>query len=58
MQPAIYSVFLARSCAGDALVQPVWIVLTTAGDDPDRKSIGWEVHERRSLSTDGGAARG
>lgn len=30
--------------AGDARTQPVWIVLTTAGDDPDRKSIGWEVH--------------
>lgn len=24
----------------------MWIVLTTAGDDPDRKSIGWEVHEK------------
>ena len=22
------------------------IVLTTAGDDPDRKSIGWEIHEK------------
>ena len=32
--------------AGSARVQPVWIVLTTAGDDPDRKSIGWEVHEK------------
>ena len=32
--------------AGSAHDQPVWIVLTTAGDDPDRKSIGWEVHER------------
>lgn len=32
--------------AGDARRQPVWIVLTTAGDDPDRGSIGWEVHER------------
>ena len=32
--------------AGDAREQPVWIVLTTAGDDPDRKSIGWEVHEK------------
>lgn len=32
--------------AGDARRQPVWIVLTTAGDDPDRKSIGWEVHEK------------
>ena len=30
--------------AGDARSQPVWIVLTTAGDDPDRASIGWEVH--------------
>lgn len=32
--------------SGDAHRQPVWIVLTTAGDDPDRKSIGWEVHEK------------
>lgn len=32
--------------AGDARRQPVWIVLTTAGDDPDRKSIGWEVHQK------------
>ena len=32
--------------AGAAHMQPVWIVLTTAGDDPDRKSIGWEIHER------------
>ena len=32
--------------AGDAREQPVWIVLTTAGDDPDRKSIGWEIHEK------------
>jgi len=30
--------------AGDARRQPVWLVLTTAGDDPDRTSIGWEVH--------------
>ncbi|WNX85778.1 terminase TerL endonuclease subunit [Agathobaculum sp. NTUH-O15-33] len=30
--------------AGDARQQPVWIVLTTAGDDPDRNSIGWEIH--------------
>ena len=30
--------------AGDARKQPVWLVLTTAGDDPDRKSIGWEKH--------------
>ena len=32
--------------SGDARRQPVWIVLTTAGDDPDRGSIGWEVHEK------------
>ena len=32
--------------AGAAREQPVWIVLTTAGDDPDRNSIGWEVHEK------------
>ncbi len=32
--------------AGDARQQPVWIVLTTAGDDPDRKSIGWEIHSK------------
>ena len=38
--------------AGDARRQPVWIVLTTAGDDPDRKSIGWEIHSmcRRILA--------
>jgi phage terminase large subunit-like protein len=32
--------------SGSARFQPVWIVLTTAGDDPDRGSIGWEVHEK------------
>lgn len=32
--------------AGASRAQPVWIVLTTAGDDPDRHSVGWEVHER------------
>ena len=32
--------------AGAARLQPVWIVLTTAGNDPDHKSIGWEVHEK------------
>jgi phage terminase large subunit-like protein len=31
--------------AGDARAQPLWWVITTAGDDPDRVSIGWEVHE-------------
>lgn len=32
--------------SGSARLQPVWIVLTTAGDDPDRSSIAWEVHEK------------
>lgn len=32
--------------AGSARKQPVWLVLTTAGDDPDRNSIGWEIHEK------------
>jgi phage terminase large subunit-like protein len=30
--------------AGSARKEPLWWVITTAGDDPDRKSIGWEVH--------------
>jgi len=32
--------------AGAARREPLWWVITTAGDDPDRKSIGWEVHEQ------------
>lgn len=32
--------------SGDARLQPFWWVMTTAGDDPDRKSIGWEIHEK------------
>ena len=32
--------------SGSSRRQPVWIVLTTAGDDPDRNSIGWEIHEK------------
>ena len=32
--------------SGSARRQPAWIVLTTAGDDPDRTSIGWEIHEQ------------
>lgn len=31
--------------AGDARSEPIWIILTTAGDDPDRVSIGWEKHD-------------
>lgn len=37
---------LMTGAAGASRAQPAWIVLTTAGDDPDRTSIGWEVHER------------
>ncbi len=33
------------SFSGVGREQPLWWVLTTAGDDPDRESIGWEVHE-------------
>lgn len=42
--------------AGSARNQPVWIVLTTAGDDPDRHSIGWEIHDqcRRILAARAG----
>ncbi len=31
--------------AGSARKEPLWWVITTAGDDPDRTSIGWEIHE-------------
>jgi phage terminase large subunit-like protein len=31
--------------AGAARAQPIWWVITTAGDDPDRVSVGWEQHE-------------
>jgi len=32
--------------AGAARKEPLWWVITTAGDDPDKKSIGWEIHEK------------
>lgn len=40
--------------AGDARRQPIWWIITTAGDDPDRLSVGWEQHEyaQRILSGD------
>ena len=43
--------------AGSARRQPVWIVLTTAGNDPDRNSIGWEIHSqcRRILAARDGS---
>lgn len=31
--------------SGDARTQPLFFFMTTAGDDPDRNSIGWEVHQ-------------
>lgn len=37
---------IMTGAAGAARRQPAWIVLTTAGDDPDRHSIGWEIHEK------------
>lgn len=37
---------IMTGAAGSARRQPTWIVLTTAGDDPDRRSIGWEIHEK------------
>ena len=53
--------------AGASRRQPVWIVLTTAGDDPDRGSIGWEIHDKavairdarqlRRIQEEGGDAR-
>lgn len=32
--------------AGAARREPLWWVITTAGDDPDRHSIGWEIHDK------------
>jgi phage terminase large subunit-like protein len=32
--------------SGDARNQPLFFLITTAGDDPNRASIGWEVHKR------------
>ena len=32
--------------SGDARLQPLYWYITTAGDDPDRTSIGWEVHQK------------
>jgi phage terminase large subunit-like protein len=32
--------------SGAARKEPLFWVITTAGDDPDRASIGWEVHDQ------------
>ena len=39
--------------AGAARKEPLWWVITTAGDDPDRHSIGWEIHEYARKVRDG-----
>lgn len=39
--------------AGAARKEPLWWVITTAGDDPDRKSIGWEIHDMARRIADG-----
>ncbi|MEK4026305.1 terminase large subunit [Sporosarcina sp. FSL W7-1283] len=39
--------------AGAARKEPLWWVITTAGDDPDRNSIGWEIHEKAIKIRDG-----
>lgn len=39
--------------AGSARREPIWWVITTAGDDPDRHSIGWEIHEQAQRVKDG-----
>lgn len=39
--------------AGATRKEPLWWVITTAGDDPDRNSIGWEVHEQAIKLRDG-----
>lgn len=39
--------------AGAARKEPLWWVITTAGDDPDRNSIGWEIHEYATKVQDG-----
>lgn len=39
--------------AGVTRKEPLWWVITTAGDDPDRNSIGWEIHEQAIKLRDG-----
>lgn len=39
--------------AGAARKEPLWWIITTAGDDPDRVSIGWEKHEYARKIRDG-----
>lgn len=39
--------------AGDAREQPMWFVITTAGFDPDKKTIGREIHDKAKGIIDG-----
>jgi phage terminase large subunit-like protein len=39
--------------SGSSRREPLWWVITTAGDDPDRQSIGWEIHEQAIKIRDG-----
>jgi len=39
--------------SGAARREPLWWVITTAGDDPDRHSIGWEIHDYARRLIDG-----
>ena len=39
--------------AGAARKEPLFWVITTAGDDPDRHSIGWEIHDKAKRIMDG-----
>lgn len=32
--------------SGDARTQPAYWYITTAGDDPERQSLGWELHQK------------
>ena len=39
--------------AGAARKEPLWWVITTAGDDPDKATIGFEIHELARKIRDG-----
>lgn len=39
--------------SGSARKEPLYLSITTAGDDPDKKSIGWEIHEKACDIRDG-----
>lgn len=39
--------------SGSSRKEPLFWVITTAGDDPDRHSIGWEIHDQAQRIKDG-----